>query len=84
MVLDEIGVRELLAGVEVEKGEIAARAAACDVRCRMLTTANDELQRANRSARAHAILGPLLAGVIGTVLGALVAGVAVYVGFVGK
>lgn len=71
--LDSTAVAELLAGVEVELGDERAKTAAALER-------NELLEAALKKAQRLAILYPVLAGAIGTVLGAIIGGVAVFLG----
>ena len=71
--LDAVAVSELLAGVEVELGEERGKTAAALER-------NELLEQALKKAQRLAIMYPVLAGAIGTVLGAIIGAVAVFIG----
>lgn len=80
IVLDEQGVRELLAGVELELGDERAAAAGNLARAIAAEKFLKDVQRQAEGLRQRAFWGPIVSGVIGAILGGVVGALGVYIG----
>ena len=69
VVLDEQGVRELLAGVALEQGDEKAKTAAATVRALSAEGHNATLYQALTAANQRAFIAPLVTGIVASLLG---------------